>query len=77
MSEVPLYYLDGLFEAGFVRGVGGLRGSCLQARRLSTAMRLPILYRGTSLTRKRTPLGPYSRSMSRALWGPRGVSGFS
>ena len=25
-------------------------------------------YRGTSLMRKRTPLGPYSRTMPRALW---------
>ena len=27
-----------------------------------------VLYRGTSLTRKRAPLGPYSRTMPRALW---------
>ena len=26
-------------------------------------------YRGTSLMRKRTPLGPYSRTKPRALWG--------
>ena len=25
-------------------------------------------YRGTSLMRKRTPLGPYSRTMPRGLW---------
>jgi len=25
-------------------------------------------YRGTLLTRNRTPLGPYSRTMPRALW---------
>ena len=28
-----------------------------------------MAYRGTSLIRKRTPLGPYSRNMARALWG--------
>jgi hypothetical protein len=27
-------------------------------------------YRGTSLTRNRAPLGPYSRHMPRALWWP-------
>ena len=26
------------------------------------------LYRGTSLIRKRPPVGPYSRAMPRALW---------
>ena len=26
------------------------------------------LYRDTSLTKKRPPLGPYSRTMHRALW---------
>ena len=35
--------------------------------------KLPVyssqLYRGTSLIRKRHPVGPYSRTMSRALWG--------
>jgi hypothetical protein len=29
----------------------------------------PNHYRGTSLTRNRRPLGPYSRTMPRALWG--------
>ena len=33
-------------------------------------------YRGTSLMRKRTPLGPYSRTMPRALWGYEGVGRF-
>jgi hypothetical protein len=27
-----------------------------------------VIYRGTSLIRNRTPLGPYSRAMPRALW---------
>ena len=34
----------------------------------------PVSYRGTSLIRKRTALGPYSRTMPRVLGGPRGVS---
>ena len=30
---------------------------------------LPRVYRGTLLIRKRNPLGPFSRTMPRALWG--------
>ena len=33
-------------------------------------------YGGTSLIRKRTPLGPYRRPMPRVLGGPRGVDAF-
>ena len=33
-------------------------------------------YRGASLIRKRHPLGPYSRTMTRPLWGPEGGCGF-
>ena len=29
-------------------------------------------YRGTSLIRNIAPLGPYSRTMPRALWWPKG-----
>jgi len=29
---------------------------------------IEVWYRGTSLIRKSSPLGPYSRAMSRALW---------
>ena len=36
----------------------------------------PPMYRGTSLTRKRTPLGAYRRPMPRVLGGPRGVGVF-
>ena len=32
-----------------------------------------IAYRGTSSTRNRLPIGPYSRTMPRVLGGPRGV----
>ena len=28
----------------------------------------PVAYRGTSLIRNSAPLGPYSRTMPRALW---------
>ena len=34
------------------------------------------VYRGTSLTRNRRPLGPYSRTMPRALWGSQGAGRF-
>ena len=33
------------------------------------------VYRGTSLARKRNPLGPYRRPMPRVLRGPRGPRG--
>ena len=33
------------------------------------AEKRPRWYRGTSLIRNRRPLGPYSRTMPRALWG--------
>ena len=33
-------------------------------------------YRGTSLIRNRRPLGPYSRTMPRALWGSWGGGRF-
>ena len=33
-------------------------------------------YRGTSILRNSTPLGPYSRPMPRALWWSYGGSGF-
>ena len=35
-----------------------------------------LMYRGTSLTRKRTPLGPYSRTMPRVLGGSWGGGRF-
>ena len=34
------------------------------------------LYRGTSLIRNRGPLGPYSRTIPRALWGSSAVGVF-
>jgi hypothetical protein len=40
------------------------------------ARRLQVGYRGTSLTRNCTTLGPYSRSMPLALWRPRGGDDF-
>ena len=35
------------------------------------------VHRGTSLTRKRSPLGPYRRPMPRVLWGSYGGWAFS
>jgi len=34
------------------------------------------IYKGTSLIRKRTPLGPYRRPMPRVLWGSQGGGRF-
>ena len=36
----------------------------------------PCLYRGTSLTRKRTPLRPYRRPMPRVQGGSKGAGRF-
>ena len=33
------------------------------------ARRAPSRYRGASLIRNRRPLGPYNRTIPRALWG--------
>ena len=35
-----------------------------------------LSYRGTSLIRKRPPLGPYSRTMPRNIWGSYGGGRF-
>ena len=37
---------------------------------------LQVTYRGSSLKRKCTPIGPYRRPMPRVLGGPRGVGVF-
>ena len=62
-SSVPLHDHD---HAPPVDGVQRLDGSrCIQPAR-HTAFQ--SLNRGTSLIRKRHPLGPYSMHMCRALW---------
>ena len=40
-------------------------GACIATVLLTMSI---SLYRGTSLIRKRPPLGPYNRAMPRALW---------
>ena len=64
MSEVPLHSTN----------VKGKRGAQVQRSYWGyfPSLRGPR-YRGTSLIRKRTPLGPCSRTMPRSLWSPRGV----
>ena len=47
----------------------GLPSGWTEGRAASAA---PILYRGTSLIRKRLALGPYSSPMPRALWWSEG-----
>ena len=50
------------------KGTGGRAGT-------DEAVRAPP-YRGTSLIRNCPPLGPYSRTMPRALWKSQGGGGF-
>ena len=68
----------------WVQGLGLREGedACpAQARAIRLARTTAALssnqatYRGTSLTRRCTLLGPYSRAMPRALWGPIGEGG--
>ena len=39
---------------------------------LATGSLVGCTYGGTSRIRNRAPLGPYSRTMPRALWKPKG-----
>ena len=55
MSEVPLY---AVLCTDYLRGVTHLPRALLKKCRV------------TQLIRNRRPLGPYSRTMPRALWGP-------
>ena len=51
------------------RGVEGRHAEACDPVVLPTRPEININYRGTSLTRKRTPLGPYRRPMPRVLGG--------
>ena len=62
MSEVPLY-LKAEIVPGAERGSGPPE---------SNRGGRSALYRGTSLIRNSPLLGPYSRTVSRALWWPPG-----
>ena len=64
MSEVPLLQ-QRRNEGAWVHSSRPFRGDTLARG-----------YRGTSLIRNRVPLGPYSRTMPRALWWPYEVGGF-
>ena len=65
MIEVPLYIPTVM--------PGGGRGRLLMSEAHLQKMNR---YRGTSFTRKRTPLGPYRRPMSRVLGWFQGVGRF-
>jgi len=54
----------------------GFRREGGRKRALFLATRPGAMYRGTSLIRKRTPLGPYSRPMPRVLGGSYGGEHF-
>ena len=57
-------------KASYARDVcGGAGGGTTGSRKVRP-------YRGTSLTRKRTPLGPYHRPVPESLGGPGGVGVF-
>ena len=64
MGEVPLYTLNPK-----VNSDGTRQGSWPRWKRF-------LEIRGTSLTRKRPPLGTYTRLMHRALWSSYGVGVF-
>ena len=51
-----------------MRVVCGTIPSTLEQKRAQSHQIGEAKYRGTSLIRKRLPLGPYSRPMPRALW---------
>ena len=73
MSEVPLQLPDFVFRAASERkGKNSRRFGylCLKAKAKKLAVTtLFVPYRGTSLIRKRTSVGPYGRTMPRGL-GP-------
>jgi hypothetical protein len=59
MGEVPLYGARGVLRMEFLR-----RSTYTAPPRAS--------YRGTSLIRPPPPVGPYTRTMSRAVWWSQG-----
>ena len=66
MREVPLYEEETREKSAHLA----------KLTRFCKLMREGMQYRGTSLESKRTPLGPYSRAMSRALGGSSGDGRF-
>ena len=75
MSEpVPCFGRKTPFERPLLNQCGLTSGHTrcaplLEARNDEPLIRWGLhVYRGTSLTRKRTPLGPYRRPMPRVLW---------
>ena len=49
-----------------------VKSPCVRTPRAAAPPQVPYLYRCTSLTRKRSPLGPYRRPMPRVLWESQG-----
>jgi len=74
---VTVLFVPNLLNSGRVEGERFRGGLVFEARRLCVSLNSRLAsnkeeeegYRGTSLIRKRIPLGPYSRTMPRALWG--------
>jgi len=67
-TQARLGTVQAVVGAVFVRGGGGRAGG-ERGEGLRLPLQLLLRYRGTSLIRKRTPLGPYRRPMSRVLGG--------
>ena len=70
MSEVPLYSggCTSVFERqGLGMGVMAFRPALSAFEVLRSRLKVRV-HTGTSLMRKRTPLGPYRRPMPRVLW---------
>ena len=68
--QSPVVVLGGV-AVSYERGtpVGGRGGRCAEDHTLDPNTKS---YRGASLIRNSAPLAPYSRTMPRALGGPRG-----
>jgi len=55
---------------GIIFGFAQIKTTPLNYRGTSSIRNTPLNYRGTSSIRNSAPLGPYSRTMPRALWKP-------
>ena len=71
--DLPLVRLQGVGLPRHFRALNAPRVRYLIRRKPPISLR----YRGTSLIRKHVPVGPYSRTMPRALWWSQGGGALS
>jgi hypothetical protein len=57
-----------IFHMNYLPTLGSVTDQLSAPSGLLPLLTNSLTYRGTSLIRKRTPLGTYSRAMPRALW---------